>query len=91
MTSARFPERKIWKGLFLKWVLTWIRERCWLVVAHFLDTQIFEDLEQGFALLTEGNRAVMREAILNKDMTVESLHILDGEDGDGTEGMGGDR
>ena len=39
--------------------------------------------------MTESNGTVMREAVFNEYVAVESSHLLDGKHADGTEGTSG--
>ena len=62
-----------------------------LVPADLFRAEVLEDLEQRLAVVTERDRAVMREAVFDQHVTVEAAHFLDGEDADAAEGTRGDR
>ena len=68
-----------------EWVFCGIREGLGLIIGDIAHAEELEHLEQELAVVAEGHRAVVRIALLDEDMTVESPHLRDGEDADAAE------
>ncbi len=73
---------------FLERILCLVRKACGLVVADLVNvnTDHLEDLKECLSVVTEGNSAVMRIALFDEDMTIETSHLADGEYADAAEG-----
>ena len=72
-------------------VLGRVGEGCGMVVVDVLDAEEAEYFEDLLAEVTEGDGAVVREALLDEDVTVEAAHLRDRENADAAEGLGSDR
>ena len=66
-------------------ILRGVREGLRLVVGNIAHAEELEDLEQELAVVAEGDRTVVRVALLDEHMTVEAAHLRDGEDADAAE------
>ena len=66
-------------------ILCGIRQGLRLVVGDVLDAEILEHLEECLANVREGNGSVVRIALLDEHMTIESTHLGDGKDTDTAE------
>jgi len=75
-------------GLCLVGVLAAVRYACGMVVLSVLYAEILENIEYSLAVMTEYHCTVMRIALLDEYIAVESAHFLDAEDSNGTEGAG---
>ena len=62
-----------------------VRERFRLIIGDIAHAEELEDLEQKLAVVAEGDRTVVRVALLNEDVAVEAAHLRDGEDADAAE------
>ena len=60
-----------------------------LVEGDILDAQQLESLKEDLAAVCEGNAAVVGVVLGNQHVTVEALHLGDGEHADAAEGTGG--
>ena len=69
-----------------KWIFCLIQHSCWLVKADlfYINANILKYLIQALAEVTECNCTVMREALLDQYMTVETSHLGNCKDADGT-------
>lgn len=72
-----------------KRILGGIGQALGLVVGNVRDAEELQHLKQGLAIVAEGNRAVVRVALLDEHMAVEAAHLGDRKDGDAAEGPGG--
>ena len=57
------------------------------VIADLFYSEIFEDLNECLAEVTERDGTVVREAVLNQHVTVEASHLRNREDTDATEAL----
>lgn len=71
--------------LLCKRILCGIRQALGLVVGNVRNAEELEHFKQRLAIVTEGNGTVVRVALLNQDMAVETAHLGNGEDGDAAE------
>ena len=71
--------------LLCKRIFCGIRQALGLVVGNVRNAEELEHFKQRLAIVTEGNGAVVRVALLNQDMAVETAHLGNGEDGDAAE------
>ena len=62
-----------------------IGQRLRLIPADIAHAQELKDLEERLAVMAEGHRAVVGEALLDQHMAVEAAHLVDGEDADAAE------
>ena len=76
MTTSGFLRERILRG---------VRQGLRLVVGDVAHAEELEDLEQKLAVVAEGDRTVVRVALLDEHMAVESPHLRDGEDADAAE------
>lgn len=71
--------------LLCKRIFCGIRQALGLVVGNVRNAEELEHFKQRLAIVTEGNGTVVRVALLNQDMAVETAHLGNGEDGDAAE------
>lgn len=71
--------------LLCKRIFCGIRQARGLVVGNVRNAEELEHFKQRLAIVTEGNGTVVRVALLNQDMAVETAHLGNGEDGDAAE------
>ena len=71
--------------LLCKRIFCGIRQALGLVVGNVRNAEELEHFKQRLAIVTEGNGTVVRVALLNQDMAVETAHLRNGEDGDAAE------
>ena len=69
-------------------ILGGIHHALGLVEGNLLNAQQLHDGKQRLAGLAERHRAMMREAALDQDMTIEAVHLGDAEYADAAEGAG---
>ena len=62
-----------------KRILCRIRKRCRLVVANCLCSDVLEYLIKSLSEVTECNGTVVREVVLDKNVSVESSHLRNSE------------
>lgn len=62
-----------------------IREGLGLIIGDVGDAEELEGLRTELAVVAEGDRTVVRVALLDETMTVEAAHLRDGEDADAAE------
>ena len=79
MTTSGFLRERILRG---------IRQGLRLVIGDVAHAEELEDLEQELAIVTEGDRAVVRVALLNEHMAIEAAHFGNCEDADAAERAG---
>ena len=72
--------------ILCKWILCRITHAGRLVVADFsdIDSDILKYLIQALSKVTESNSSVMWEALFDQHMTVETSHLWNCKDADGT-------
>ena len=66
---------------------------CGLVVSNVAraDAEICEEVVESLSIVTECNCAVVREVLLDKEVSVESAHLLDSENADAAERLSSNR
>ena len=68
-------------------ILSGIPVSCCPVEADVLNAEELEDFVEGLSYMMESNGPVMREALLNEDVAVETAHLGNGECGNAAEGL----
>lgn len=63
----------------------WDTAGSWAGCSNVRNAEELEHFKQRLAIVTEGNGTVVRVALLNQDMAVETAHLGNGEDGDAAE------
>ena len=76
MTTSGFLRERVLRG---------VRQGLRLVIGDVAHTEELEDLEQELAIVTEGDRAVVRVALLDEDVTLEAALLVNREDADAAE------
>lgn len=71
----------------IKGILCRIPVSCCPIEADVLYTEELEDFVKGLSYMMESDSPVMREALLNQDMTVETAHFGNGECSNAAEGL----
>ena len=69
-----------------KWIFCLIQHSCRLVKADllYIYTDVLKYLIQALSKVTESNSSVMWEALFDQHMTVETSHLWNCKDADGT-------
>ncbi len=73
------------------WILCGIRQGFGLIVGNVENAQEFEYFKQKFRAVSKGNGAMVRIALLNQYMAVETAHFRNCEYADAAEGTCGHR
>ena len=76
-------KKRLAEGIF-----RWIRQGFRLIVGKVFNAQKAEQREKRLAAVRESDCTVMRILLLNQHMTVEAVHLRNGEDADAAKAAG---